>query len=150
MGRADLKRIAHEYRIVLIPKTKGILNFQCGERTFYGEPECVLLNVYSEGSLRAMFAWIAQECQRLDAMEAHDDEMVRRARLGDQEARQSIVDECVDRVKHNTHMTGASFLQGVKEKALAHLDESLASDYPWSYGTLYTIVRLWVKQTYRV
>jgi hypothetical protein len=149
-GIQALERIAHEYHIELIPQTRGRLNFQCGERTFSGEPECVLLNVYSEASLRTMFDWIAQECQRLDAMEAHDDALVARAREGDEEARQAIVGECIERVKSNTHITSEPFLQSAREKAQEHLDESLASQYPWSYGTLYTIVRGWVKQTYRV
>jgi hypothetical protein len=148
MERADIERIAQEYGITLIPKRKT-LAFKCGDRTFIGEAE-VVLKARSEQQHREVFAWIVKECGRLDALLAADDELVRRGRSGSNAARQAIVEECVERVRGNTQTTSELLLQAARAFAQEHLEDALASQYPWSYGQLYQIVRAWVRETYRV
>jgi hypothetical protein len=148
MERADIERIAQEYGIMLIPKRK-VLVFKCGDRTFVGDAE-VVLKARSEQQHREVFAWIVEECRRLDALLAADDELVRCARSGSQSARQTIVEECIERIRGNTQTTSELLLQAARAFAQEHLEDALASQYPWSYGQLYQMVRAWVRETYRV
>lgn len=148
MERADIERIAQEHAITLIPRRKTLV-FKCGDRTFAGEAEMVL-KAKSEQQHREVFAWIVEECRRLDALLAADDELVRRARAGEQAARLAVVEECVERVRGNTRTTSELLLQAARTFAQEHLEEALASQYPWSYGQLYRTVRAWVRETYGV
>ncbi len=148
MEKGDIERIAQEYGITLISKRKSVA-FKCGDRTFIGESE-VVLKAYSEQQHREVFAWIVKECRRLDALLAADDELVRRARAGEQAACQAIVEECIERIRGNTQTKSELLLQAARAFAQEHLEESLASQHPWSYGHLYRMVRAWVRETYRV
>ena len=135
-------------KITLIPKRKTLV-FKCGDRTFVGESE-VVLKARSELQHREVFAWIMNECRRLDALLAADDELVRCARAGEHSARLAIIEECIERIRGNTQTTSELLLQAARAFAQEHLEESLASQHPWSYGHLYRMVRAWVKETYRV
>jgi hypothetical protein len=144
----EISDIAQEYGIVLVP-TRKTIHLKHGNRTFVGDSE-LILKARCEEEHRQVFSWIARECQRLDALAAAEDELVRRARIGEHAAREAIIEECIERVRGNTQTTSEHLLQEARRVAWEHLEEALQSQYPWSYGTLYSIVRVWVKETYRL
>ncbi len=132
----ELVQIAQEYGIEVRCAKRGsrtIVTYELAGHSFPADH----WSLASEEALREGLLWIVKEVKRLNDLAAEDEERLRRAREGDQQARQEIIDDCVARLCSNLQQphNGGRFRAVVSQL----LDEALVGHNP--YGQLYFSAR---------
>lgn len=139
--REELVQIAQEYGIQAQCVKRGsrtIVTYEHAGRMFTADH----WRFASEEALREGLLWIVHESKRLDDLATQDEERLQRARVGCEQARQEIIDDCVERLCSNLQQpqNGRRFRAVVSQL----LDEALAGQNP--YGQLYFSARQVVTQ----